>query len=98
MLVRIVKMTFRQDAVNDFKNFFETKKGAIRAFKGCNDLQLWQDSTDLNVFFTYSLWENESALIHYRSSFFFRDTWHHTKQLFAAKAEAWSVNQVAVLQ
>ena len=98
MLVRIVKMTFRPDAVEDFKVFFETRKDVIRAFDGCRHLQLWQDSTELSVFFTYSLWENETALMHYRNSSFFRETWHHTKQLFAAKAEAWSVNQVAVLQ
>ena len=98
MLVRIVKMTFRQDAVDNFRDFFQTRKESIRAFKGCNHLQLWQDSTELNVFFTYSLWENETALLHYRNSAFFRDTWYYTRQLFAAKAEAWSVNQIAVLQ
>ena len=97
MLVRIVKMTFRENAVDNFKGFFETRKEIIRAFEGCAHLELWQDSTLPNVFFTFSLWQNETALLHYRNSTFFRDTWQQTKQLFAAKAEAWSVNQVAVL-
>ena len=34
MLVRIVKMTFREDAIEDFKKFFETRKAAIRTFEG----------------------------------------------------------------
>ncbi len=97
MLVRIVKMTFRVNEIENFKAFFETRKEKIRAFDGCTYLELWQDCTNSQVFFTYSHWMNETWLMHYRNSSFFRDTWQQTKQLFAAKAEAWSVNQVAVL-
>ncbi len=97
MLVRLVKMTFKADAVEVFKEFFEQRKDKIRSFEGCTHLELWQDNKHFNIFFTYSLWNNEGALIHYRNSAFFRDTWHHTKLMFAAKAEAWSVNQLVVL-
>ena len=97
MLVRVVKMTFRTDAVEVFKEFFEERKDKIRGFEGCAHLELWQDNTDTNIFFTYSKWQNEAALAHYRNSAFFRDTWQQTKQMFASKAEAWSVNQLAVL-
>jgi quinol monooxygenase YgiN len=97
MLVRIVKMTFRQDAIEKFKAFFEERKEKIRGFEGCTHLELWQDSAHTNTFFTYSHWIDDTSLLHYRNSSFFRDTWQQTKQMFAAKAEAWSVNQVAVL-
>lgn len=97
MLVRIVKMTFREDAVADFQIFFQGRKDKIRAFEGCTHLQLWQDSSQANIFFTYSLWQNETALLHYRNSSFFRETWYHTKQMFSAKAEAWSLNQVEIV-
>ena len=98
MLVRIVKMTFRQDAIEEFKDFFEKRKERIRGFEGCTHLELWQDAKDQQIFFTYSHWIDETALLHYRNSSFFRDTWQQTKQLFAAKAEAWSVDQLVVLQ
>lgn len=98
MLVRIVKMTFREDATDEFTTFFESRKEKIRGFEGCNHLQLWQDCNHSNIFFTYSIWESDAALLHYRNSTFFRDTWSITKQLFAAKAEAWSVNQLVVMQ
>ncbi len=97
MLVRIVKMTFMEDAVETFKSFFEERKEKIRGFEGCTHLELWQDSMHENVFFTYSRWRDETTLAHYRNSAFFRDTWSQTKQMFSAKAEAWSVNQLAVL-
>ncbi len=97
MLVRVVKMTFRTDSVEIFKQFFGEKKDKIRGFEGCAHLELWQDNTDTNIFFTYSLWVNESALSHYRNSAFFKDTWQQTKLLFAAKAEAWSAGQISVM-
>ncbi|MDB5193461.1 MAG: antibiotic biosynthesis monooxygenase [Segetibacter sp.] len=97
MLVRIVKMTLREDTVDYFKHFFESRKEQIRNFEGCHYLELWQDLLHTNVFFTYSHWINADALDHYRNSSFFADTWSQTKQLFAAKPEAWSVNQLAIM-
>lgn len=93
----MVKMTFREDTVEAFKAFFEQRKEQIRNFEGCTHLELWQDQNHQTIFFTYSHWQDEAALSHYRNSAFFRDTWQQTKQMFSAKAEAWSVNQLAVL-
>ena len=98
MLVRIVKMTFRTDAVADFKMLFESRKHLIRNYAGCKHLELWQDKNDSSVFFTYSLWSSELYLANYRTSAFFEDTWQQTKKLFAAKAEAWSINQLMVIE
>ncbi|HEX8277269.1 MAG TPA: antibiotic biosynthesis monooxygenase [Segetibacter sp.] len=97
MLVRVVKMTFQADAVESFKEFFEERKDKIKSFDGCTHLELWQDGIHANIFFTYSHWTNEAAFVYYRNSAFFRDTWAQTKQMFAAKAEAWSVNKLVVL-
>ena len=93
----MVKMTFREDAVQTFKTFFEARKDKIRNFEGCTHLELWQDNNHHNIFFTYSHWQDEIALNHYRNSAFFRDIWQQTKQMFSEKAKAWSVNQLAVL-
>ena len=97
MLVRIVKMTFREDAIETFKALFEARKENIRHFPGCLHLQLWQDRMHTQIFFTYSHWENADALDAYRHSPFFTETWNLTKQLFDGKPEAWSVNALAVL-
>lgn len=97
MLVRMVKMTFREDATEAFIAFFEARKERIRNFEGCSHLELWQDDHQRNIFFTYSHWRDELSLTHYRNSAFFRDTWQKTKQMFSAKAEAWSVNQLVIM-
>lgn len=97
MIVRIVKMVFLPDRVQSFVQLFDERKERIRNFKGCHHLELWKESGKENIFFTYSHWENEQALDHYRFSEFFKETWGLTKALFAQKAEAWSVEQERVL-
>ncbi len=91
MIVRIVQMTFRQDCIPAFTTLFDERKQTIRNFKGCTHLELWQDSKDPAIFFTYSNWDSEADLDHYRFSEFFKDTWGKTKALFAEKPQAWSV-------
>jgi len=97
MITRIVKMTFREEETESFKQLFEERKGLIRNFEGCNHLQLWQDKHNPTIFFTYSLWESEEHLNRYRTSHFFDGTWALTKQKFAAKPEAWTVDPLHVL-
>ena len=94
MIIRIVKMVFRDDEVEAFKQLFEERKNLIRNFEGCAHLELWQDKTHPSTFFTYSWWDSEEHLNNYRTSHFFDDTWSLTKQKFAAKPEAWSVGSV----
>ncbi len=95
MIVRIVQMTFRQDKVTEFRKLFEERKETIRNFNGCTHLELWQDKNHQNTFFTYSHWNSETDLDHYRFSEFFKDTWGKTKALFETKPQAWSVNVIS---
>lgn len=87
-------MTFREDKVQDFIELFEARRHTIRAFDGCAHLELWQDSRNPCLFFTYSKWLSEAHLDHYRFSEFFKDTWGRTKALFADRPQAWSVRVV----
>lgn len=97
MIVRIVQMTFRDENILAFQQLFEERKHLIRHFDGCQHLELWQDTHAKNIFFTYSIWESETHLDHYRFSELFKDTWAKTKILFAEKAKAWSVERKVVL-
>lgn len=97
MIIRIVKMTFRPEAVPEFRENFEANKRSIRTFSGCKGLYLLQDIHEPNVIFTYSYWKSEDHLNAYRQSELFGTVWKQTKALFAAKPEAWSVNRVVEL-
>lgn len=88
-------MEFQIDKVETFKSIFEDKKELIRAFPGCQYLELLQgQSARNNVFITYSYWESEEALNNYRYSELFGETWKATKALFSKQAEAISLNKL----
>ncbi len=96
MITRIVKMKFRSDKVAEFRELFEQQHTRIKAFRGCQDVTLYQDINEPGIFFTYSHWESEDALQEYRSSDVFRSIWTSTKALFSERAEAWSLNEIKV--
>lgn len=98
MITRIVKMTFRPDATQDFLQVFEESKELIRNFEGCQYLELLREKPDGNVFFTYSRWNAEENLETYRHSELFATTWARTKVLFAGKPEAWTVDALHSLK
>lgn len=98
MIVRIVKMTFREAVVADFLENFHLHKAQIRSFPGCERLLLLNDVKDSRVYFTYSWWQDESDLEHYRQSELFQGVWAFTKTLFAEKPEAWSTKEMEALR
>jgi hypothetical protein len=95
MIKRIVQMTFRPEAVDDFITLFSRYRNDIRTFPGCKHLELWRNSEPDHVFFTYSWWEREEQLEAYRHSELFRAVWPRTKRLFADKPRAWTVREVS---
>lgn len=87
-------MEFKADKLNAFKALFKKAQPNISAFKGCDNVELYQDKNNPTIFFTYSHWINDEALQNYRESDFFKKTWSETKLLFDNKPEAWSVDKI----
>lgn len=87
-------MTFRPEESQRFADFFSTVYPTIKAFEGCQHLELWRDTTDQNIYFTFSVWESEHHLNQYRFSDFFKQTWDTTRAMFEKKAEAVSCEKV----
>ncbi len=90
MITRIVQLNFQEHLVNQFLTMFETTGPKIRAFSGCQSVELVQDIYRPYVFFTVSKWDNEESLDAYRQSDLFKATWKDTKALFSLPAHAWS--------
>jgi len=91
MITRVVKMTFKPESVQGFKEIFYDSQKLIRAFEGCNRVDLMRDLNNECVFFTLSFWDSEEDLNAYRQSYLFKNTWSKVKPLFSEKAEAWSL-------
>lgn len=90
MLIRIVRMTFRPDAVDAFLDHFDRAAPQIRRVDGCEHLELWADTRFPNCCTTCSHWIDGDALAAYRESALFRSTWEAVKPLFAAPPSAHS--------
>ena len=98
MLIRIVEMHFREDAITEFLDIFNASSKYIRGFQGCLNLELLQDEVDSSHIFTYSFWEDEQALNQYRNSELFKNTWSKTKILFDKQPRAWSLNRLSKIE
>ncbi|MDO6744768.1 antibiotic biosynthesis monooxygenase family protein [Tenacibaculum soleae] len=97
MFVRIVKMSFHSEKIEEFLANFNTKKEFIRNSPGCQLLELYRDKNNSDIFFTYSYWETEQDLENYRNSDLFKGVWAQTKILFNDKPVVWSVDKTVSL-
>ena len=97
MFVRIVKMSFQPEKIEEFLANFNTKKEFIRNSPGCQLLELYRDKNNSDIFFTYSYWDTEQDLENYRNSDLFKGVWAQTKILFNDKPVAWSVDKTISL-
>ena len=93
MIIRIVKLQFQENRINEFLDFFETVKFQINSFPGCQGMKLLHDIKTPTIVMTYSHWDNEAALNAYRDSELFGSVWPKIKPWFDARPEAWSVTE-----
>jgi quinol monooxygenase YgiN len=98
MIVRIVRMEFQADKLADFQTIFDQSKYQIRAFPGCMHLELHADAHHPAVRYTYSHWDSQASLDAYRDSELFASVWPRTKALFAARPQAFSLQQLEAIQ
>ena len=94
MIIRIVKMSFHEDKVQEFIEDFKNSRDKIMDFDGCELLDLLEVKGESNVYMTYSYWRDEDSLDRYRKSEIFKSVWNPTKEKFNAKAEAWTMERV----
>lgn len=91
MITRVVRLTFQPQYTETFIEIMLQHHQLIRNFQGCYDLNSYQDTKEPNVFFTISVWQDESYLNDYRHSEFFQTLWGKLKPMFAEKALAHSM-------
>ncbi|MCE2845900.1 MAG: antibiotic biosynthesis monooxygenase [Sphingobacteriales bacterium] len=94
MLTRVVRLSFRPEAVAIFQQTLKSFEASIRESPGCLDLQIYRDKEDLHVFYTISRWQEASDLEAYRKSDLFGKVWKSVKPGFRSPALAWSLEEI----
>ena len=91
MVIRIVRMHFRESGVENFLAIFAANQEAIRNFRGCSHLELLRDLNDERVYTTISHWQDHESLEEYRKSELFASVWGRVKTLFSERTQAFSL-------
>ena len=94
MIVRIVKVTLLPGRRSDFISLFHSVSASICNMPGCQGVEVFNDNLHPDIAFTLSSWNSPNDLENYRMSELFATTWSTAKQLFASRAEAWSLEPV----
>lgn len=93
MIVRIVRMTFKEGNIGDFINLFTRTSSKIAEMKGCKHLELMSEPSNKRVFCTYSIWDSETDLNNYRNSETFNTIWGECKTYFSERPVAFSLEK-----
>jgi quinol monooxygenase YgiN len=91
MIIRIVRMHFTEEGVEEFLQIFNENKIAIRQCEGCTHLELLKDLEEENTYTTLSYWRDNESLEKYRKSELFASVWGRVKTLFAERTQAFSL-------
>jgi heme oxygenase (mycobilin-producing) len=95
MVIRVVRMYFKEEHIEDFLKLFDETKDQIRNYEGCLRLELLQDHGQEHILTTYSYWKDLKSLDRYRHSALFMEVWSQMKKYFAAKPIAFSCTKIA---
>lgn len=93
MIIRIVRMYFNPEDVDEFLEIYERTQAAIQNMGGCSYLELLRDTEDPNTFITVSHWDSIHELDGYRKSELFKNVWTRVKALFSRPADAFSMEK-----
>lgn len=91
-LTRIVKLSISSSKHVTFEQFFGDKKEIILSFKGFKHVELLKSTG--NIFFTFSIWDDETSLNAYRNFIPFEKNWIKKIHFFSRKPEVWSLDKI----
>ncbi len=94
MILRIVKMEFKKDSIDDFDALFQHYGSWIRATPGCLSLELHRDPGNPLIRYTHSTWDDPESLDAYRHGELFSVVWPETKALFGGRPQAFSLEKI----
>ncbi len=93
MIIRVVQMHFRPEAVAEIQQRLLEQAPKVRAFPGCLHLSLHCDAESPNTLYSISYWESPEALAAYRQSSLFRAFWAELKGYFSGPARAFTLQE-----
>ena len=93
MITRIIKLTVNITP-EDFLKYMSSIKSGFDDFEGCVQLEVLRGKIDEDVFFIYTIWENNAVLNKFRKSEFNKKFWRKLLDLSKSRPQVWSVENI----
>ncbi len=94
MILRVVKLKVDERKLEAFKLFMTNLHNEKLRLPGCLHFDFFHDKRNKNVYFSYTIWESEKYLRHYRKSELFKEVIQTLRSLCIEEPQAWTIENV----
>lgn len=91
MILRIVKIKIDEVKIDTFKLFMKNLRNEKLRLKGCLHFDYFHEKKNKNIYYTYTIWENEKHLNQYKKSELFKKVISTLNSLSIEEPRAWTI-------
>ncbi|OFX61669.1 MAG: hypothetical protein A2046_04560 [Bacteroidetes bacterium GWA2_30_7] len=93
MIVRIVKMQVNESNKVLFKQTLKDYQPLLKKQKGCMQIDMLNDKKIKDIYYSYTIWDNEENLKKYKNSDFYKELSSKVLPLCEKEPQAWTVDE-----
>ncbi len=94
MILRVVKMKVETKKLDAFDLFMSNLHDEKLKLPGCLHFDYFHEKKNRNIYYTYTIWENEKYFKQYKKSELFKEVVSTLKSLCLEQPQAWTIENV----
>lgn len=94
MILRVVKMKVESKKIEAFELFMNNLHDEKLKIPGCLHFDFFHEKRNINVYYTYTIWENEKYFKQYKKLDLFKEVVSTLKSLCLEEPQAWTIENV----
>lgn len=93
MITRIIKLSTKVSP-DDFMDYMNSIIPEYKAQEGCHQVEILRGKINDNIFFIYTIWQNNRLLNKFRKSEFNQEFWSNLQKMSENRPQVWSVENI----
>lgn len=94
MILRVVKLKVESKKIEAFNLFMNNLHDEKLKLPGCLHFDYFHEKKNLNVYYIYTIWENEKFFRQYKKSELFKEVATTLKCFCSEEPQAWTIENV----
>lgn len=94
MILRVVKMKVESKKIEAFELFMNNLHDEKLKLSGCLHFDFFHEKENNNIYYAYTIWENEKYFKQYKKSDLFKEVVTTLKSLCIEEPKAWTIENV----